>query len=274
MTLAQVTGPDLSLSQLSRFERGESDLTVARFLYALHKINVTADEYMDRVHHYKREEQITLMSRMARLHYKHDIRGLEALVEAEVVKFTEDPENKQALLNSILFKGMICDLDQSRQMSLSDLATVSDHLFCTENWTIVELILIGNLIAFYETAFICQIIDEVLKRKPFYQEIATHRNLVEATLLNVMQIMIERGELSLAKSYEARLAPMLDNERNAYHRILYLYFKGFLVYASGEKAGAEEMKKAIQIFDWLESPHHAKTYQDHFDRWIGKNSHI
>lgn len=274
MKLSQVAGDDLSVSQLSRFERGESDLSVTRFFYALEKINVTPDEFMGRVNHYERTEQIKLMSQMARAHYRKDIERLEQMVATEEEKVLANQENEVACLNAILFRGMICDLEPSRQMAQDDLDQVSDHLFCTENWTIFELILIGNLFRYYETSYMYRIIDEVLNRKELYQDIATHRNLVEAMLLNVIEICIDRGELTAAKCYHQKLIPMLDNERNAYHRILHLYFKGLLAYASGDKDGEKQMAQAVQIFHWIGSHYHHQTYQENFNHQIAKYSHI
>lgn len=274
MKLSQVAGDDLSISQLSRFERGESDLSVTKFFYALAKINVTSDEFMGRFNHYERAEQIKLMSQMARAHYRKDIEQLENMVVAEEEKCLANKENDVARLNAILFRGMICDLDSTRQMKPADLDQVSDHLFCTENWTIFELILIGNLFKFYETSYMYRIIDEVLQRKELYQDIATHRNLVEAMLLNVIEICIDRGKLTAAKRYQQKLIPMLDNERNAYHRILHLYFKGLLAYASGDKNGECQMEQAVQIFDWIGAHYHHKTYSEDFNRQKEKYSHI
>ncbi|WP_161978916.1 Rgg/GadR/MutR family transcriptional regulator [Streptococcus sp. S784/96/1] len=274
MKLSQVAGDGLSVSQLSRFERGESDLSVTKFFDALEKINVTPDEFMGQVNHYERAEQIKLMSQLARAHYRKDIKRLEQIVVDEENKVLADQENKVARLNAILFRGMICDLNPSRQMRQEDLDQVSDHLFCTENWTIFELILIGNLFKFYETSYMYRLVDEVLQRKELYQDIATHRNLIEATLLNVIEICIDRGDLTAAKHYHDKLMPMLDNERNAYHRILQLYFKGLLAYASGDKTGEQQMRQVVQIFDWIGATYHQETYQEHLKRQLEKYSHI
>ncbi|MET3558493.1 Rgg/GadR/MutR family transcriptional activator [Streptococcus rupicaprae] len=268
LTLQDVADEMISVAQLSRFECGRSDLSLSRFLHILEKIGLTADEFMDRVNNYQRIEQIRLMAQMAKYHYQRNLAGLAAMVAAEDDKLATDPNNRLASLNRVLFLGAIAELDSSRPLTQTDLDLVSDHLFCTEQWQINELILIGNLYRFYDTASICRMVDEVVKRKLFYQEIATHRNLVETTLLNVMETMVERGELGHASRYDKVLAPLITNERKAYHRLIYLYVKGFLKQAQGDKSGISDMEHAIQSFAWMGSDHHAKTYQAHFERWI------
>ncbi|WP_236682947.1 MULTISPECIES: hypothetical protein [unclassified Streptococcus] len=145
---------------------------------------------------------------------------------------------------------------------------VSDHLFCTEEWHIDELILIGNLYRFYDTDYMCRLIDEVLDRDFLYQEIATYKNLVEVTLLNVIQTLVERGALSEARRYDQKLQPMIVNERKAYHRLIYLYVKGFLLYALGQENGRADMERAIQAFEWMGSSYHATTYRKHFGEYV------
>lgn len=268
LSLQEVADDEISIAQLSRFECGKSDISLTRFLHILDKIHLTVDEFMDRVNQYKRIEQISLMSEMAKRHYQGDIEGLYEMVLAEEQKLAENPHHRLAKLNRILFLGLMAELDSSRPLSAADLAVVSDHLFCTEEWHIDELILIGNLYRFYDTTTICRLVDEVIKRKPFYQEIATHKNLVETTLLNVIETLVERGELAAASRYDTMVQELLGNERKAYHKLIYLYVKGFLKQAQGDCSGVEDMKHAIQAFKWIGASHHSKTYQAHFDRFI------
>lgn len=270
LSLQDVADEEVSIAQLSRFECGKSDISLTRFLHILDKIHLTADEFMDKVNQYQRVEQIALMSEMAKRHYKGDIAGLDELVSLQEQKLAVNPRDRLAKLNRILFLGLIAELDDQRPLAPEDLAVVSDHLFCTEEWHIDELILIGNLYRFYDTATICRLVDEVIKRKPFYQEIATHKNLVETTLLNVIETLVERGELRIASRYDRVIQGLIDNERKAYHKLIYLYVKGFLKQAQGNPSGVEDMRHAIQAFEWIGASHHAKAYQAHFDRFISQ----
>ena len=62
---------------------------------------------------------------------------------------------------------------------------VTDYLFATENWNIYELILIGNLYLFIDIPHLHLMGQEILKRRHFYKEIATHHHLVLMTMLNI-----------------------------------------------------------------------------------------
>ncbi|WP_394405104.1 Rgg/GadR/MutR family transcriptional regulator [Streptococcus sp. 20-1249] len=269
LTLTDLADEQLSVSQLSRFERGDSDLSITKFFYVLEKLKLTPTQFMNRVNDYRRNDQIHLMSQMARAHYQEDSETLEQLKSSQEKLFIENPQNKRAHLNAILLQGALCDLDSTRQMMEEDLAFVSDHLFCTEDWQIDELILIGNLYQYYPTDLMCRLVDEVVARRDFYLDIPTHKNLVEVTLLNIILTLAEREEVSKAVQYDTLLCPLLSNERNAYHRLIYLYVKGFLKFKMHDETGQEDMLHAIQAMDWIGNQHHARTYRKHFKKHVG-----
>lgn len=47
LSLQQIAGDSVSLSQLSRFERGQSDISLNKFLVALDRMHVEVKEFMD-----------------------------------------------------------------------------------------------------------------------------------------------------------------------------------------------------------------------------------
>lgn len=161
---------------------------------------------------------------------------------------------------------MICECDSSRKMSEEDLCFLSDYLFQKDSWEISDYILIGNLYRYYNTRYICQLVKEVINQKEYYRDIYTNRNVVEATLLNVVETLIERRALEEATFFVEKVEALLNNERNAYHRIILLYEKGFLAYAKGDSRGIQSMKQAIFCFQAIGSKHHVENFQEHFNR--------
>ncbi|HEO1193649.1 TPA: MutR family transcriptional regulator [Streptococcus agalactiae] len=265
-SLKQVASNELSVSQLSRFERGESDLSLTKFLGALEAIDLSISEFMDRVNKYQKSDQISLMSQMAQYHYQRDVAGLEKMISVEEGKLKKDSSDIRCRLNIVLFRGMICECDSSRKMSEEDLCFLSDYLFQKDSWEISDYILIGNLYRYYNTRHICQLVKEVINQKEYYRDIYTNRNVVEATLLNVVETLIERRALEEATFFLEKVEALLNNERNAYHRIILLYEKGFLAYAKGDSRGIQSMKQAIFCFQAIGSKHHVENFQEHFNR--------
>lgn len=94
----------VSLSQLSRFERGESELSVSKFLAALENIHVEVKEFMDALSGYQHSEQIRFMSQLIDLEYRRDIEGFRQMQTKETEKFREHPDRQRHQLNSILLQ--------------------------------------------------------------------------------------------------------------------------------------------------------------------------
>ena len=102
---------------------------------------------------------------MAVYHYQKDVQGLEKMIQEEQKKLEKDFTDIQAKLNIILFRGMICQCDETRTMSKEDLDFVIDYLFQKENWEIGDLILIGNFYTFYPTPLMSRIGKSCLERE-------------------------------------------------------------------------------------------------------------
>lgn len=267
--LKQVADDRVSLSQLSRFERGESELTISKFLVALENIHVEVKEFMDAVSDYQHTEQIRFMSRLIDLEYKRDVEGFREMQEEERAKFKATPDQYRHQLNEILLQGFICKCDPRIPFPQEYLQIVTDYLFQTEDWNIYELILIGNLYLFIDIPLLHRMGQEILKRRHYYKEIATHRNLVTVTIMNIWETCLHRDALEVAAFYKQEAEKFVQNETKLYEKTIFLFLNGLHAYKSGKiLTGIEDMKNAIQIFDWLDCPHMVNNYQKDFERFV------
>ncbi|MGT2784836.1 Rgg/GadR/MutR family transcriptional regulator [Streptococcus merionis] len=271
-SLKQIAGDELSLAQLSRFERGESDISLGKFFYALSKLQLTVADFMAVVHDNKNNDLVEFMAKLIPYDYERDIEGFKALQEQEQQKLEENPDALYPKLNRILVQGFICQYDETEQMMPEDLALVSDYLFCTEEWGMYEIILVGNLYVYYDMEQITRMVAEVLRNKSFYQAIGRHRNLVILTLLNVYMTSIERREFSQAERFRQELQSLLDNETQTYPRMIFLYLNGFYAYSKGDLSATAQMQQVIAMFDAIDSKHLANNYREHYEKWVTKSN--
>ena len=101
---------------------------------------------------------------------------------------------------------------------------VTDYLFTTEEWNMYELILIGNLYLFIDIPLLHRMGQEILKRKDYYWEIGSHKNLVTITLLNIWETCLHRDALTVALFYMEKIEPLLNDETDLYKRTIYPFF--------------------------------------------------
>lgn len=111
ISLKQIADENVSISQISRFERGESDLSVSKFLIALENMKVETGEFMDALQKNHDSETIEFMSKLVPLEYKRDIAGFRKLFDEQRDKYKKNPSVYQYKLNMILAQSFICKCD-------------------------------------------------------------------------------------------------------------------------------------------------------------------
>ncbi len=263
--LKQVAGEKISASQISRFERGESDISLSKFLRMLDNMHVEMNEFMDTVRGHDQTEIIRFMSQLVPLEYKRDKAGFQRLFQEQKEKFQKNPSVYQYHLNMILAHSFICKCDEAETFPKEYLDQVADYLFSVEEWKIYELILIGNLYLFFDIPLLHRMGQEILQN---HERNGANSKLVRITLLNIWETCLHRGQLQAAAYYRDKLLPLLEDETLLYEKNLYLFLLGLHLYKSGEKdRGAEKMNQAIQIYEWLDCPHLAQNYRDDRTRY-------
>ena len=197
-SLKEAAGESCSTSQLSRFELGESDLAVSRFFELLDNIHVTIENFMDKARNFHNHEHVAMMGQIVPLYYSNDIAGFQKLQREQLEKAKHSTNPLYFELNWILLQGLICQRDASYTMKQRDLDKVADYLFQTEEWTMYELILFGNLYSFYDVDYVTRLGREVMEREDFYKEIGRHRKLVLILALNCYQHCLEHNSFENA----------------------------------------------------------------------------
>lgn len=269
ISLKQISNEDVSVSQLSRFERGESDLSIGKLLIALNNMNVEVSEFMDAVHNNQQTEQIRFMSALIPLEYKRDVAGFIKMRDEEEQKFKENPDVYRYHLNTILLQSFICKCDDAIPFPKEYIDQITEYLFITEDWNMYELILIGNLYLFIDVPLLHLMGQEILKRKDYYNEIGSHRNLVTITLLNIWETCLHRDYAEIAAFYMEKTRDLIEDETDLYKRTIYLFLKGLQHYKEGSVLnGIDEMKRAIQIFEWVGCDNLANNYKKDFERFV------
>lgn len=269
ISLKQIANEEVSVSQISRFERGESELSIGKFLVALDNMNIEVREFMDAVNNYQNTEQIRFMRALVALEYKRDISGFQKMKQEEEAKFKEHPEVYRYYLNTIMLQGFICKCDETIAFPKEYVEQITDYLFTTEEWNIYELVLIGNLYLFFEIPLLHKMGQEILRRKDYYYEIGTQKNVVVITLLNIWETCIHRDALTCAAFYREQIKPLLEDETELYKRTIYLFLSGLEHYKEGSiLEGIEEMKRAISIFEWTGCDNLANNYRNDLTRFV------
>ena len=83
LKLRDIASKELSTSQISRFENGESDLTITKFMHAIQLINMPIDEFMYTANNFKRDELNELLYKIQQYTTSRNINNLKKMLSDE-----------------------------------------------------------------------------------------------------------------------------------------------------------------------------------------------
>ena len=217
--LKDVEKAGISTSQLSRFEKGETDLTISKFMAILDEINMPIDEFMYAVHDFHRDELNELLSKVRHFVSNHDVDGLKKLLYSQME--SDSKQEKFHKLNIILLKIRLQDLSGEAYYSGDDLSYLTDYLFSVEYWGYYELLIFSNTLDVLKHDVFMVLAREMSRRSDFYKEIPNNRRLISSMLLNGYITCIERGKFLDALYFEKRLNQCFFTEIEIYERLVF-----------------------------------------------------
>ncbi len=271
LRLKDVAKAGISTSQLSRFEKGETDLTISKFMLILDEINMPIEEFMYAVHDFHRDELNELLSKVRHFVSNHDVEGMKKLLYSQME--TEDKREKFHQINIILLKIRLQNLSGESYYSSDDLSYLTDYLFSVEYWGYYELLIFMNTLDVLKHDVFMVLAREMSRRSDFYKEIPNNRRLISTMLLNGYITCVEREKFMDALYFEKQLNQCFFIETEVYERLVFQYAQYLYRYKKEKDCKAIiEMRKCIAAMELVGSNHLAQTYEGHLKKVLEENS--
>ncbi|MGT2783989.1 helix-turn-helix domain-containing protein [Streptococcus merionis] len=266
VSLCSVADEYLSKSQISRFERGESEISCIRLINILDKLHITLDEFLilhDR--DYTQTESFTNLVQYIRKQYSlQNINNIKSLLSAPS-NFTLNSFEK-TMVKSILYT-----MDSTIFPSDEELLQLTDYLFKVEKWGYYEIILLGNCVRTinYNSYFL--LTKEMLNNYIYSSLNKTNKRIVTQLAINCLILSIDMKEFTNCSYLIDEIKALLDNELNFYEQTVFLYATGYFEFKRRQStSGIEKMKQAIQVLDILREDKLKLHYTNHFDKLVNK----
>ena len=127
ITLRDIEHKGISRSQLSRFEKGETDLTTSKFLLALEQINVPIEEFMYAANDYKRDRFYQIVDEVKQCFLNRNVTRLhKLLIERNAMKYIKLA--REMFFNVIVYS----NISMLNKQSIKTLSTLYiDYISCT-----------------------------------------------------------------------------------------------------------------------------------------------
>ena len=249
ISLEEATGGEFSRSMLSRFERGENDLTTQRFFQALQQIKTSLSEFS----HLAGIDQHSFIPNLLKEHYENmSLEHDQALYQRYQIAYQKD------LKAQMLGNYPEVELAASQE----ELDFLYDYLFSVMIWGNFELSLFSLTSPLFSSQLYRQYTEELVQREDFKLLLDSSLPALNSIFLNGFFLAISSKEFEDATYFDQLIKDHFYSENEAYLRTVYLYAKGELLYRKGEKeTGLEKMEQAIQVLSILDCKVSANYYK-------------
>ncbi|MFS5527672.1 Rgg/GadR/MutR family transcriptional regulator [Streptococcus agalactiae] len=263
ISLCSVADEHLSKSQISRFERGESEISCIRLINILDKLHVTLDEFLI-LHNedYTNGESFANLVQYIRKQYSSQSINNIAYLLYDTSNYTLNS------LEKTMVKSILHTMDSNVIPSDEELLQLTDYLFKVEKWGYYEIILLGNCVRTinYNSYFL--LTKEMLNNYIYSSLNKTNKRIVTQLAINCLILSIDKEKFSNCSYLIDEIKALLDNELNFYELTVFLYATGYFEFKRQSGTGIEKMKQAIQVLDILGEDKLKLHYTSHFDKLI------
>ncbi|MDT2807757.1 Rgg/GadR/MutR family transcriptional regulator [Vagococcus lutrae] len=263
-TLADVAKDIASVSLLSKFERGEVDISFNKLSLLLKKINVSLYEFDLIANNYHSFHIEYLISKLKINYHTKNIGVLEMMMLEEKKMFEE---NKLQFhnLNSIMISSVLNELEYKKKVPNKDIEILMDYLFSSEQWMYYEIVLYSNSLNSIPIDSILLLSKELLNKSKLLSNNLRYRKLIIETLINTCIVLLEKNKMSDYLFFYNSIVNLNLLEEEMYEKTILLYLNGWHEYKmSNTQLGLIKMKDAIFIFNKLGCDNLEFNFNKHF----------
>ncbi|WP_058301068.1 helix-turn-helix domain-containing protein [Gorillibacterium timonense] len=252
MSLKEVSGQSLSLSFISKFERGETEISLSRFLLLLDQLNVNIDEFV-KIHQVENPSEVDILMReTANAFFNNNVQMLKKIEENELMKW-EKTAKKQYYYNSIMVAAFASEVS-GEKLSKSKTQDLSDYLFGVEYWGKYELMIYGNSIGVLPIKTTVLLTNELINRTILFGTVEENYRARIGLLINSIHACLLHNDLINAERFLGVIREMKLGDLLLYEKCEYKFAYGIYLIKCGDiSIGKQNAQDALQVLRVLNS---------------------
>ncbi|RNA66909.1 helix-turn-helix domain-containing protein [Alteribacter keqinensis] len=261
LSMKELAGDSLSVSFLSKFERGESDISLTLIDQLLSRLHVSYDEFLYIHHDYSNRTIDSFFHRVNQAYMEQNIGKLEQLAEVE--------ENQNHLILLELY-GNILKNESSDDLQLNP-DSLFDYLFSVEVWGYYELKLYKSTMLLMNPDMVLNLSHTAFKKGKRYHSFKDYKNVMASIFLStIIYLMgpVNKGDEMVTKYNEdilkffSYIESLKLEEHETHLRIHVRYVKGIYMIKKGQvKKGTEHVNRMISLLRELGCEKNAADFE-------------
>ena len=264
VSLQEATGGEFTYSMLSKFERGEADLSSMKLITALDNIHSDLNEFMYLVRGFSQKKVLAFQENLWDLYDREGIDSLHSLYEEMTQKYRSSGETSY-LLQMIRIKSLLVFFDSKIRATDEELTFLYDYFFTIDIWGNYELELFSTISTLFPLPLYFKYSREMLQKTDLLGSLPSNKVGIDTILINGLFKAIEEKDKLKADYFIFQIEKRDLPESQAYLKIIYMIAKGYYDTSfKVENKGLEKIQRGITILQDLEYVGGARYYENYF----------
>ena len=264
VSLQEATGGEFTYSMLSKFERGEADLSSMKLITALDNIHSDLNEFMYLVRGFSQKKVLAFQENLWDLYDREGIDSLHSLYEETTQKYRSSGETSY-LLQMIRIKSLLVFFDSEIRATDEELTFLYDYFFTIDIWGNYELELFSTISTLFPLPLYFKYSREMLQKTDLLGSLPSNKVGIDTILMNGLFKAIEEKDKLKADYFIFQIEKRELPESQAYLKIIYMIAKGYYdTIFKVENKGLEKIQRGITILQDLEYIDGARYYENYF----------
>ena len=264
VSLQEATGGEFTYSMLSKFERGEADLSSMKLITALDNIHSDLNEFMYLVRGFSQKKALAFQENLWELYDREGIDSLHSLYEETTKKYRSSAK-KSYLLQMIRIKSLLVFFDSEIRATDEELTFLYDYFFTIDIWGNYELELFSTISTLFPLPLYFKYSREMLQKTDLLGSLPSNKIGIDTILINGLFKAIEEKDKLKADYFVFQIEKRDLPESEAYLKIIYMIAKGYYdTIFKVENEGLEKIQRGITILQDLEYIDGARYYENYF----------
>ena len=251
VSLQEATGGEFTYSMLSKFERGEADLSSMKLITALDNIHSDLNEFMYLVRGFSQKKVLAFQENLWDLYDREGIDSLHSLYEETTQKYRSSGETSY-LLQMIRIKSLLVFFDSEIRATDEELTFLYDYFFTIDIWGNYELELFSTISTLFPLPLYFKYSREMLQKTDLLGSLPSNKVGIDTILINGLFKAIEEKDKLKADYFVFQIEKRDLPESEAYLKIIYMIAKGYYdTIFKVENEGLEKIQRGITILHFL-----------------------
>ena len=264
VSLQEATGGEFTYSMLSKFERGEADLSSMKLITAVDNIHSDLNEFMYLVRGFSQKKVLAFQENLWDLYDREGIDSLQSLYEETTKKYRSSAK-KSYLLQMIRIKSLLVFFDSEIRATDEELTFLYDYFFTIDSWGNYELELFSTISTLFPLSLYFKYSREMLQKTDLLGSLPSNKIAIDTILINGLFKAIEEKDKLKADYFIFQIEKRELPESQAYLKIIYMIAKGYYdTIFKVENKGLEKIQRGITILQDLEYIDGARYYENYF----------